>query len=182
MPGRLVPTSRVQPCNQPVLLAVSVTQVETVSSETARPTIAAVAGAEPDRLVALIVGFRVAGPVSAAWVCTYLNFPLWATAVGLRAEVVAPSIVTEYITSTAGGVAAVMEAGGTTALRPPLERPTRAVVVVAHVIKGLAVRVERVWWWWTILLASRPTFQPTASITPQELLLMQKGSPSPPTT
>ena len=111
MPERLAPTSRVQPYNQLVLLAVSVTRVETVNSETARPTIAAVAVAEPDRLVALIVGSRVAGPVSAVWVCTYLNFPLWATVAGLRAEVVALSIVTEYITSTAAGVAAVMEDG-----------------------------------------------------------------------
>ena len=60
----LVPTSRVQPYKQPVLPAVSVTQVETVSSETACLTTLVVVVVELDRLAAPSGMFRMDGLVS----------------------------------------------------------------------------------------------------------------------
>ena len=74
MPERLAPTSRVQPYNQLVLLAALVTRVETVSSETAPPTIAAVAVAEPDRREVPLGMFRVDGLVSGVWDFGFRSF------------------------------------------------------------------------------------------------------------
>jgi hypothetical protein len=119
-----------------------VIRVETVSSATAYRTTAVVVAAEPDQRVARIAGFKGAGLVSVVWVFGFRSFQHLGTEVGSLAVAVDRSTVMEHITLTAGGVVVVTEAVGTTALRPPLERPTRVVVAAAHAIKVRAVRAE----------------------------------------
>jgi hypothetical protein len=74
MPERLVPTSQGRRFNQRVLLVGLVMRVETGSSETVRPTTVVVAVVELDRLVALIVDFKVGGQASVVWDFGFRSF------------------------------------------------------------------------------------------------------------